>query len=279
MTVSIGPPAQTLVDVREAFDVARRLRAHKFSQGPGRVISADDVGPSTAVYEIPNSRAADDIRSILLSGSPGAAETGVRSLFGRLPPDADAASARRVATAVLVRVYLTLSEMGADFASVFGRSSSTWEELATIDTRAELSRWIESVVHNVAAYIEGRKKGTIGAIANQARAFIDSHFTEGISVQDVADEVGYSANYLNSLFRERTGSTILEYITERRIERAKHLLISDAGARVYEICEAVGYRHLAHFRNTFKRYVGMGPRQYRDTAAGMRPPVDSGGDG
>jgi two-component system response regulator YesN len=78
----------------------------------------------------------------------------------------------------------------------------------------------------------------------------------------IANEMYFSPNYINTLFKEETGDTIPEYKTKVRINKAKEYL-KDPSLKLYEIVEKVGYKHTPYFNALFKKYTGMTPNEYR----------------
>ncbi len=92
--------------------------------------------------------------------------------------------------------------------------------------------------------------------------YIDDHLSESFGLAQLAQKAGYAPSYLSSLFTKATGQGLTEYICENRITRAKELLGS-TNLQVNQVCYDVGFRDLAHFNRTFKKMVGITPRQYR----------------
>ncbi|MNP47625.1 HTH-type transcriptional regulator YesS [compost metagenome] len=70
-------------------------------------------------------------------------------------------------------------------------------------------------------------------------------------------------SYLSKLFKQETGLTLTEYITEIRIRKAKQLLRSSPGMKVHKIGAEVGYPDPAYFNKLFKRMVGVTPNEYK----------------
>lgn len=68
---------------------------------------------------------------------------------------------------------------------------------------------------------------------------------------------------MNQMFKQETGETLLEYMTKVRVEKAKGLL-TDTDRKVLDITTAVGYNHETYFRNVFKHYTGLTPKEYRE---------------
>uniref|UniRef100_A0A7C3I5V6 Response regulator n=1 Tax=Gracilinema caldarium TaxID=215591 RepID=A0A7C3I5V6_9SPIR len=87
--------------------------------------------------------------------------------------------------------------------------------------------------------------------------FIDRHFTENISLSQIADLFGFSPNYLSTLFHQKTGKTYTSYITTLRMKEARNLLRS--GISVKETAWAVGYADEQHFAGLYKKIMGMAP--------------------
>lgn len=102
-----------------------------------------------------------------------------------------------------------------------------------------------------------------GPIVEGALAFIEARFRDPIGLRDVARATGRSPGYLTDLLRRRTGRTVMQWITERRIEEARHLLLSSPHLRIEEVADAVGYADPGHFHRTFRARVGMPPGEFR----------------
>lgn len=95
-----------------------------------------------------------------------------------------------------------------------------------------------------------------------AKQYIQQHFSEPITLEDVCAATGFSVSYFSALFKKETGEGFSKYLTRVRIERAKTIL-QDTNLSVAEICEQVGYSDLKHFTSTFKKVTSLNPGQYR----------------
>ena len=91
-------------------------------------------------------------------------------------------------------------------------------------------------------------------------AAINKSLFEEFSLDVLATENFISKNHLCRLFKKHTGTTIVKYITIRRITEAKRLLKS--GVPVKNACEMVGFNDYSHFLRTFKEIVGVSPGKY-----------------
>ena len=97
--------------------------------------------------------------------------------------------------------------------------------------------------------------------------FLEDHFGEDISLDDLAAQFRRTPEYLCSIFKAATGETILHYLRRVRIHRAKVLLMDQPDAPLREIAEACGFRSLSYFGKVFREATGFTPQGYRLGAA------------
>lgn len=96
------------------------------------------------------------------------------------------------------------------------------------------------------------------------RNYISAHYKEpGLSVKDISDYAHLSTSYACTFFKAETGTTLNQYITEFRMEKAK-LLLADPRYRISDISSAVGYNDGNYFGKSFRKYTGFSPSEYRE---------------
>lgn len=95
-----------------------------------------------------------------------------------------------------------------------------------------------------------------------AKQYIQRHYNEPITLEDVCAATGFSVSYFSTMFKKETGEGFSKYLTRVRVEQAKTLL-QDTNLSITEICERVGYSDLKHFTGTFKKLTSLNPAQYR----------------
>lgn len=89
-----------------------------------------------------------------------------------------------------------------------------------------------------------------------------NYFDNDLSIITISKSVFLSPNYLSLLFKEKTGKTINQYITEVRMENAKRLL-NNSDSSITEIANRVGYGDPKYFAKVFRKMVGINPSEYR----------------
>ena len=98
--------------------------------------------------------------------------------------------------------------------------------------------------------------------ARRIKDYIDRHFAEEFSLQQMADALHVSPYYLAHVCKEATGYSPLQYVLRRRIGEAQTLLIT-TDLPVTRIAARVGYDNPSHFNAQFSKAVGMPPRTFR----------------
>lgn len=110
------------------------------------------------------------------------------------------------------------------------------------------------------------RKGDKSKYVLEAMEYISQHYNEPeISVGTVAQSLNISEGYLSHTFKKETDYTLLNYLTRYRIHKAMDLL-KDCRVKVYEVAEQVGYRDIAYFSATFKKFTGVSPSEYQLTS-------------
>jgi two-component system response regulator YesN len=108
----------------------------------------------------------------------------------------------------------------------------------------------------------GRDEARYSATIKDAISYIYTHLHEAISMKQVAELLHLNASYFSVLFKEQTGVTFSDYLTRRRLQRAKELLVTTR-MPIWEIAEHVGYQTAKYFVKVFKDNEGTSPSQYR----------------
>lgn len=95
----------------------------------------------------------------------------------------------------------------------------------------------------------------------RAKEYIHKHMANDIGLEDVARFVYLSPVYFSRFFKQHTGKTMTEYLTQLRINRAMELLKSHR-YKIYEISLQCGYNSSKYFAKIFKQYTGLTPSEY-----------------
>ncbi len=100
------------------------------------------------------------------------------------------------------------------------------------------------------------------AVYQQLVAFLSTHYPQRLTLESISDELHYSIPYLCRIFKEKNGNSIMQYVQDLRIKRAK-LLLTHTDQSVMEISQSVGFDCSNYFTTVFKQTTGVSPRAYR----------------
>ena len=103
----------------------------------------------------------------------------------------------------------------------------------------------------------------------KAVSYLASHLDENIRIVDVAGEVGIAPAYLQRIFRQSTGMTIVDYLNRLRIQQSKRLLMFSDDP-VTDVAITVGFNSRQHFFRVFQAETGMSPREFRKAQRGTQ---------
>ncbi len=98
-------------------------------------------------------------------------------------------------------------------------------------------------------------------IIQRAMTYIQTHYAEDLTREDVADAVFLSSAYFSRFFKQKTGMNFIDYLTTIRMQKAAELLATNM--RVTDIAHKVGYQSRNRFFINFRQYSGYNPTEYR----------------
>jgi AraC-like DNA-binding protein len=130
------------------------------------------------------------------------------------------------------------------------------------------SRFVWAFAHLVQRHADNRPvERTVGnekSVVKLVRQYLERHFAENVSLDEITAVAGLSSYHLIRVFREETGLPPHAYLEQVRIHRARHLL--RAGTSIAEVALQTGFSDQSHFTRHFKKMTGVTPGQYRQTA-------------
>ncbi|WP_217597236.1 response regulator [Cohnella sp. GbtcB17] len=263
LTVGLSGEGRHLIDLHDRFEEAKLAHASRFYDGGRAAVHA------YAPFESP--------RMPTLEPAVAAAELGAAISHARLD-DIDRQIARFLAPyaanrtpreSIVSDTAHLLSELERQYAPLLEtnegareRQDANWKRMLEPDSLEELRESLVAWCRTLAGLIEARDKDKHMPVVQRVMEAIDVRYSQPLTVEQLAAEVYLSPNYIRTLFKEKSGETILEYLTRVRIRRAAELL-KDRSLRVHEISKAVGYENVSYFCALFQRHRGVTPNDYR----------------
>lgn len=168
---------------------------------------------------------------------------------------------RLVCSDLINNVHRSFTECGDIDGEIFRTlfSVSTLDDLREVTTSYILGLKRESdEIHRQ------KQKGLI----YQAFEYIEQTYQDpALSLSSIARQLYVSPSYLSNLFKRKCDMNFVDYVTRLRMENAKKLLLS-TGLKTYEVASQVGYKDPQYFSNSFKKYTGKTPSEFRAASQG-----------
>lgn len=137
-----------------------------------------------------------------------------------------------------------------------------------------LSDYITRILNGLLFSVQGKKRSALRTSSiTDTIAYINEHFHESLSLDALAKQANISPYHFTRIFAKETGMTPHHYLIATRISAAKFLLKS-SGTSIKEIAFRTGFQSETSFCNTFKKWEGCTPSQYR--TSGTLPPSKTG---
>lgn len=259
--ISIGARANGLENICHSYETAVIAMQRSFFKEHNSILSfvERNVPPYTFNYNL-----LDTFENTLLNGTKENAVFFVLSLSSEL---------RRYDNTLVVTIkdfFFKLSQVllkvstqnQVDTFMGFISENFIWEIILRTNTLTELEKFLTGKIDNYYALLkeEAENRG----IVKETIKYIQKHYQdEALSINSLSEFINLSQTYICSLFKEETGKTINQYITEYRIEKSKQLL-KDIRLRVSEVSSAVGYTDANYFAKLFRKITGYTPSEYRE---------------
>lgn len=265
VSIGIGGPGSGIEEIPRAYREARTALEHRFVLGENQIVTIQQVRGDTtqgAVTDRPDLR--KRFVRALVAGTPDIDAILTETLETLLSDREGIDQCHVTLHRILADTINALEGIGLDYREISSIEGNPFEHLSRIKTLKEAERWFLSFVEAVRRKLSGRRQRHSQRKAVDATEYIELHYAEpDLSLQDVCNALAVSKSYLSPIFKAHTEMTFVEYLTSRRMERAKELL-GDGAMKVYEIAERVGYRDAHYFSLTFKKQTGETPREFQD---------------
>lgn len=127
-------------------------------------------------------------------------------------------------------------------------------------TEEELKKTFEELI--CCMRFQEKETGAVSLAVKKAQSMIHEFYADGITLNQIADRLNLTQEYLGAQFHKEIGENFSTYIRNYRLAKAKELLIGTQ-LKQYEISEKVGYTDAKYFARVFKECVGLSPAEYR----------------
>ena len=279
--IGVGSVVDRLSRVKETYLQANRALSKRFLISKNQIIYAEDGEESTAStvetmdlsVALTHETAGKTVDNFLKTGTYDEAESFLENIYDSIGEKNSKSLIflSYITMDIYVSVIRNLKELGAD-------TDAMEEEYGKIDEiiqsanndKNKIVRYLKDLLKQAIHLRDHRVEKRYGTVLNTAVSYIDEHYMEDdMSLNKVASFVNVSPNHLSASFSKDMGTTFIEYLIQKRMERAKELLMTTK-KRSSEIAYEVGYKDPHYFSYTFKKTQGMTTKEYRARGGAQR---------
>lgn len=153
-----------------------------------------------------------------------------------------------------------LRENNISTSRIFSGGGNIYSAIASTDTLDELENYLRDFFTEIVQHLN-RSTGEANYGERIVR-YLEEHFRREIVFEEMAKEIGISYSYMRKIVYELTGKSLIDYMNQLRIEKAKQLLI-ESKMTITQIASEVGYYNVQSFNRFFRKYEGMPPSSYK----------------
>jgi YesN/AraC family two-component response regulator len=263
LTISLSRTCESISEVGGLYQQCLYQMKHKYQLGKGKVIMPQDVPSTRTVPDLDFNTILKEVRFLLNSGTLEEIAHYIDDLFTIKPLCAGEAYLKNQCYYLVICAQIVINENNETFYDVYHSEIHVWEKLAGFETIEDAAAWIKEIMILSNEYLAVKSSTTNAQIVERVKKYIESNYIKNISLEEMAADLFYSANYINRIFKQVTGETIFNYASNIRIEKAKEMLL-DPKIKLSSISEALGYSNPAYFGYIFKKAAGLTPKEYRE---------------
>lgn len=260
LTVGIGRPCQKLEELCRSCGEARAALEYRAVVGIGKPIYIQDMERLDRTLPEGDSHREQQLLSVIKFGS----EEQIAAMVDKLLAEGDGEwSDQSRAIGMLGTLLPVIQRCRLGEEAMLG-PRGTWLGLLTEDTPMEkLRTWLLSVCLNMSGCMDQRRVSTAKRLVEEAERYIRENYPDsGLSVDRLCDHLHISQSYFSTIFKQETGRSYVQYLTDVRMEHAVELLRT-TDDKTYMVAEKVGYDEPNYFSYVFKKRFGVSPSQFR----------------
>lgn len=261
ITVGLSAPHRGFHQLYAAYTQALACNDEKLYRLGGAVITPDQVKP-TIQTDIEVDQLAARLTVSIQSGDAEQVEMQLGDWFSFIRQE-------RVERNFTVRAVIRLiAALEQHFSALLAGSLRElllvdhWKEVSSLKAITDIHFYVLHFCNEMIKAASERDIDRNQAVADQIVRLIADRYHLPLTVEEIAKEVYLSPNYIRTIFKDKMGETILDYLTKVRINRAAELL-KDKSLKVREIAHNVGYENVSYFCSVFHKHRGSTPNEYR----------------
>lgn len=260
--IGISDRFSGLDHAKSAFEGAVNAIHKRYYLDESHAISVDKFEESVTMRSA-QENAQRTIGDALMSGDKGKVHTAVEKAYEELDSMSLETEQRNFLIFLLLLPLQVLANARSGEKGSYDNHAKLLERFLCCGDIREQKLFVLNMFDEVTQLTNARSETHSHHIIERVRDIIQSKYMEQLSITSLAEEVYLTPTYLCVVFKQETGQTVNEYLTQIRMQQAKQFL-SDPHIKLYDVCYKVGYLSPSYFSKLFKKITMVTPSEFRD---------------
>jgi two-component system response regulator YesN len=270
ITAGVGTYIDSVTGISNSYKDARLALDYKFLLGNNRIILISDLEVRNAKKAVFDELKEDILAYCIKVGAFSEVTKLIDTVFNDL---AEAGASFKECQLYLMEIVTSLFKIAknsnVDINCLIDDNFKLFPEIGRFNNLQEARKWTLGVCTRIADIIASNRQDNFRQIVANAKEFTRNHFHESdLTINKVCGELHISPGYFCTIFKKETKSTYLAYLVQLRMDTARELLrMTDL--KSFEIAERIGFSDANYFSNSFKKYTGYSPSEFRNKSRGQ----------
>ncbi len=252
--------------LNEAYGEAITINEHRFVLDSDKILHYESLSTKTKMRHDFIEVNENQLTILIQSGD----HSEIQKWFSHIQDQIRAKNIKSYFQTVIVvsNIYYDLMRSLAnrenEMVRIYMASSNAYAKIINQKSADDMINKMSQIVMELADLIANDARGKYSDSFAKAKQYVLDHYADpNLTLEVVAEYAAMGACYLSSMFKQKTDSTFIEFLTSLRMKKALDLLLN-TDLLVYEISEQVGYQNPTYFSTVFKRYYSKTPKDFRD---------------
>lgn len=268
ITVGLGSEVSSVQDAPDSYLQAREALATKMFIGKCRVITLDQTAGEIVQTSLDLEQIMDKLFAATANYDLVRIHDSLEQLFKLAQSLKDKLSVYNFALYVVSKTDFFLQSLNVSLYDLLSIDLKNLNVLYDFETIGDIKSWLRKQLYEVSEHLHNKKKNPNRKLIDEIEQYVEANLLESLQLRNVAKLFGFSPNYLGYLFKEVTDEHFSDFVTKKRMEKARELL-QDPKLKIFEAAHQVGYQNLTMFSRHFKQSFGLPPADYRKQGRGQ----------
>lgn len=257
--MGLSGKTDNMLNLSSFYERTQSILKYEFIYNYGNVFIQDVIASFEKNDRLFDLSQLDDIASLLKSCKIHAVKEKVEKLFSILKKGNYTYEHIQNTLIQLIGIFCKVikeQNIESDKKNIF----SFFNKISSLD---ECQQWVLELIDIYETGINARNSSINTDFIDKISTYICKNIEGQLSLSNVAEAFKISPNYLSKIFKEGTGTNFSDFLVQKKIEKAKELLLADKKVTVSDIAKKLGYYNTTYFISLFKEYYGITPSMLR----------------